>query len=172
MIEKGVFKNEWAALCERFRLTGKKEPSQLMMRRYYRYLSGRLSTDQFRQAAQVVYAEREFFPKPADFVEAVATDSDLEALEQWELVRSAMKRSRDGLPEEATEETRRLVAKEGGLRSMGLVKLDEMQFVERRFKRAYGTLAATREGRKELPPVTEEGRKALQDAGVDLKVLE
>lgn len=168
MIDPDVFAREMGVLEDRF----PGERSDEVLQRYYRVLNRQMETGEFVEACERLFVEREHFPRPVDFLEATGRDPEAEALEQWELVREAMTRSRDGLPDEATDETRRLVAKEGGLRRMGQMKLDEVQFVEKRFKADYGTLAASRDQREPLPPMSEDGKEALQAVGAEVKTLE
>lgn len=68
MIDKEVFVSEIRALERRFG----HDLHEDEVTRYHDYLSERMSTDQFRDACRAVWATREFFPRPADFVEVTA----------------------------------------------------------------------------------------------------
>jgi hypothetical protein len=65
MIDRDVFAEVWAKLCRRF---GRKvDPAEISD--YLGYLDGSgLTTEAFVAAAEAVWATREFFPRPADFL--------------------------------------------------------------------------------------------------------
>lgn len=67
MIEREAFVGGWARLEERF---GEHDGSDA----YYEYLTDRLTTAQFTAACRTVWATREFFPRPVDFVIAAHAD--------------------------------------------------------------------------------------------------
>lgn len=163
MIDRSVFRDEWAMLCERFRLTGQREPSSVMRQRYLEYLSPRLDTEQFRAAARVVYAEREFFPRPIDFVDAAGLSTETEALEQWDLCRRVM----DGSAEaEAamTDEGLSVLRLMGGARTLRMTALEDVQWRRKEFLQLYGTAAEAARA-EALPNVTPESRAAIGAAG-------
>lgn len=59
------FTNVWTPLCRRFgKDLGQTDEAAL----YLEYLNARLSEEQIRGAARALWATREFFPRPADFV--------------------------------------------------------------------------------------------------------
>ena len=64
MIDQDVFNIEWAVICERCN----RDPSQVLAARYYQSLSPRMTTDEFRVAARVVFEECEFLPPVAAFI--------------------------------------------------------------------------------------------------------
>ena len=66
MISHEVFMACWPRLCVRWGRTVGREEAAL----YYRFLSARMDTEEFEIAAEMLWATREFFPKPADFVAA------------------------------------------------------------------------------------------------------
>lgn len=164
MIDDGVFRNWWADLCERFRMTGEDEPSQRQLKRYYRYLSERMDTDTFERAAEVVWAEREFFPKPSDFMDAAETPEGA-ALEQWELCHQIMQDSRRAheLLERMDAEGQRVVRMMGGVRQLTRTQLDEVQWRRKEFMRLYGT-ASVAAGREQIPPMSDDGKRIVEDA--------
>lgn len=160
MIDLQVFRTEWALLCERFRMTGGQEPSQLMMRRYYEYLSPRMDTEVFVAAARQVYAEREFFPRPVDFVEAAGPGEDRGAVE-WEKVSKLLRNS--GSPLDSLDEpARRAVRAMGGLFRIG-ERASELHFRRREFLEHYAAYADPGNV-PALPPVSEEGRRLIRQA--------
>ena len=72
MIDRKAFSDEWDFLCNRF--VRQNNPQEA--RRYYEWLTGRLSTDQFQEAAKDLWARSEFFPRPEAFVDVVRGKRD------------------------------------------------------------------------------------------------
>ena len=101
-------------LCERFRMTGQREPSQPMMRRYFDYLNDRMETPEFLEAAARIYGEAEFFPKPADFL----PDGGRRGALQWEKVFALLHNSASPL-DSLDPAARRTVRAMGGLAAIG-----------------------------------------------------
>lgn len=160
MVDRQVFTEWMGELDEHF--PGSR--SERILRVYWRQISDKLTTEAFEAACVQILGENDFFPKWTDFVpERSEEEIKAEALEQWEVVRAAMSNSRDPLPEETTEETRRVVKLLGGLPKLGQTPLDEIQWVEKRFMEHYGTMAEKGE-REQLPPMTDQGRELVEDA--------
>jgi hypothetical protein len=68
MIPTTEFQDAWKSLCRRHgRTVDAAEAAEV-----HRYLNDILSAEEFRRAARHVWATREFFPRPADFVTANA----------------------------------------------------------------------------------------------------
>lgn len=170
MIDQGVFKNEWALLCERFRMTSEKAPSQPQMKRYYRYLSERMDTETFQRAAEIVWAQREFFPRPVDFVEAVDAGDEVRALEQWKFCQRLMSGDRSAL-EEMDEQGRQVVDLMGGISELRRTKIDETKWRRREFLKLYRTATEGDPGARSIEPMTAEGRKTLEAATEDTDLL-
>lgn len=162
-IDEKAFKDGWALLCDRFN----REPSKPVMAAYYQTLSAKLTTEEFRIACQVVFEQREFFPRPADFLEAVRPDPKAEAMEQWEEVQKLM-RGNGGW--ELTDEGQRVVRLLGGETHLKQTTRDQTPFVRREFLQLYGDALeiARREERPQLKAGPEAKRIA---AGVNLKAL-
>ena len=66
MLDRGVFMEEWRALCQRFN----REPNGTEAARYYRWLKGRTTTERFQAAAEEAWARGKWFPRPADLTHA------------------------------------------------------------------------------------------------------
>lgn len=167
MIDDGVFRNWWADLCERFRMTGEDAPSQRQMKRYYRYLSARMDTDDFEAAAEAVWAEREFFPRPADFVEAARGDAESAAMDAWERVLEMAKNWRSAAPaEELGRAGRKALAQVGGIKKLALSDRSDLDFRRRDFLDAYRAALASTAGADtdRLPPMSDEGQSLLREA--------
>ena len=64
MIEQRVFLDTWKALCRRF---GRSRDNEEALE-HHAYLSGAMTTSEFVKSARHVWATREFFPRPADFL--------------------------------------------------------------------------------------------------------
>ena len=162
MIDQDVFKKAWTLLCERFN----REPSQVLMSAYYGTLSEQMDTEQFRRAAHQVFVEREFFPRPVDFLNAAQPDPRADALDQWEQCQKLMR----GDPVKLTDEGKRVVQLLGGERQLKETKLDAVPFVRKEFLQLYGEAAAIaqRESRQQISASPEARR--LTDT-VHLKAL-
>lgn len=153
MIEKPVFVEEMRALERRFNA----DLSEDELLRYYRYLSGRLDTEAFRRASQVVWATNEFFPRPADFLVAEATA-------QWRILLDVVERFQ---PPHSTPSVYDALSDRGGdaVRELGgiLAVKDGLNRDAVRFRRtwydAYESAVALDAGRAELP--AGEGPKML-----------
>jgi hypothetical protein len=130
MIDERVFQASWVLLCDRF---GREQSNPLMLA-YYRAISPHLTTDQFKAACQRIFVEREFFPRPADFLADARPDPKAEALEQWEQVQALMK----GEPATLTMEARRVVGMLGGEYKLRMTNLDAVQYIRRDFMELYG----------------------------------
>ncbi len=162
-IDEAVFRDGWAFLCDRF----SREPSKPVMAAYYRSLTERMTTEEFRTACQVVFEQREFFPRPADFLEAVRPDPKAEAMEQWEQVQILM-HGNGGY--RLTAEGQRVVRLLGGETRLKQTTHDQTPFLRREFLQLYG--AALEIARREERPQLEAGPEAKKiAAGVHLKAL-
>jgi hypothetical protein len=135
VIDEKVFGAAWTLLCERFN-----RPSSLpLMTAYYKAISPQLSTAQFEAAVQRIFVDREFFPRPADFLAEVRPDPKADALEQWVQVHELMRGfgDRHALDPAAT----RAVAMLGGISKLRNTPLDAVQWVRRDFLQLYGDVA-------------------------------
>lgn len=149
MIDPKEFRAAWVLLCERFN----REASDLLMQAYYDDLSSQMDTGMFKRAARIVFREREFFPRPVDFLEAVEPDSEAAALTQWGLVQSVMA-GNDDAHRQLDPESRRVVQLIGGIGTLRNTELNRVHFVRREFFDLYGKAAeiARREGVGRIPP--------------------
>jgi hypothetical protein len=133
MIDEKVFRDSWALLCERFG----KEPSLPLMTAYYKAISPQLSTAQFEAACDRIFMEREFFPRPADFLAEVRPDPKADALEQWEQVQELMR----GETADLDPTAKRVVRALGGTAKLRNTSLDAVQYVRRDFMALYADLS-------------------------------
>lgn len=147
MIDQNVFKQAWAVLCERFG----REQSDILMKAYYDDLSPDLDTNSFRRAVRYVFRNREFFPRPIDFIDAVRPDVETEALEQWELAPAAVN-SADAR-RRLTKEARRVIDLIGGFDVFRQSPPEQLRHVRREFMQLYGKAAeiARREDGGRIP---------------------
>lgn len=82
MIDPEVWWRTWEKLCKRF----KREPEQEEAGDYLTYLEGGgFDTEGAIRAAEVCWATREFFPRPADFV-SIEAATGWRAILAWEAV--------------------------------------------------------------------------------------
>jgi hypothetical protein len=163
MIDQTLFQASWVLLCDRFG----REQSSVLMHAYYKTLSPVLNDDEFRAACQRIFVEREFFPRPADFMAATRPDPALEALAQWEQVHEMMR----GFPAVLSPEAKRVVAMLGGESKLRNTQLDAVQYVRRDFMALYGDVAeiARREEGGRIAPTRESLRLTaeIMDAAGD-----
>ena len=152
MIDQDVFNIEWAVICERCN----RDPSQVLAARYYQSLSPRMTTDEFRVAARVVFEECEFLPPVAAFIEAIRPSVEADAMEQWELCEHVMSGSTTAL-ERMSPAGRRTVGLLGGMDRLRNTRLNDVQFVRRDFMKLFGDAEEIhrREKQAELPAPAE-----------------
>ena len=165
MIDEKVFRDSWVLLCERF---GRQHSGPLMMA-YYGCISPKMTTEQFKAAARKAFEDREYFPRPADFLETVKPDRTADALQQWELVQLLMQGY--GTPESLSLEARRVVRLLGGETKLRNTPLDSVQWVRRDFLKLYGDacevaereaghrIEATPEGNRLTAEIMAEGQR-------------
>jgi hypothetical protein len=160
MLDPQVFQAAWVLLCDRF---GREQSTPLMLA-YYKTLAPQLSDVEFKAACQRIFTEREFFPRPADFLDGVRPDPQVEALAQWEQVHELMK----GEPANLTPEAKRVVAMLGGQQKLRNTPLDAVQYVRRDFMELYGDTVelGRRENFARIEPTPESLRltAAIMDA--------
>ncbi len=161
MIDQDVFNIEWAVICERCN----RDPSQVLAARYYQALSPRMTTEEFRVAARVVFEEREFLPRPVDFIEAIRPSVEAEALVQWELCEQVMAGSTKAL-ERMSPAGKRTVQLLGGTDRLRNTKLDEIPFVRRDFLKLFGDAEEIhrREAQPTALPVSDQAKGILAAA--------
>lgn len=88
MLDKVVFAAEMTLLEDRF----SRQPLTTATKvRYYEYLNGQLSTEEFQQAARVIFDTDRWWPAPARFVEAVHGNARELAAQAWADVQLAIK---------------------------------------------------------------------------------
>ena len=135
MIDPQVFAKAWSLICERWNRETTNELSKL----YYDAISERLSTEQFRVAAAHVLANNEFWPRPADFWEAISEDTEALALEQWELCYRVMEGETHVL-DRMSPAGQRAVALLGGVGRLRNTPLDSVPFVRKEFLELHETV--------------------------------
>lgn len=131
MINETVFATAWSLICERFN----RDASNALSEQYYNLISERMDTASFRQAASRVIAENEFFPRPADFWEAVQLPPEADALDQWELCLRIMEG--DSVLDRMNPCGQRVVALLGGPNKLRNTQLDSVPFVRKDFLAYY-----------------------------------
>lgn len=160
MIDRDTFGDVWAILEERFG----KEHSQPTRAMYYKSLSERLTTEEFRGAARHLFDSAEFFPKPDDFVEAVRGDTETRALKSWETVEQVVRgfSSRD----ELTSEAERTVKLMGGMRQLRMTRDENWPHRRREFLKLYGDAERIeeQESRDHLEPSDTGAEQLLEEA--------
>jgi hypothetical protein len=167
MIDRHEFWAAWERLCRRFGRDLDKDEA----RDYHGYLDPQLDTEEFLDAARKLWASREFFPRPDDFLDAATGSSDEQALDQWQLCNRIMRG--DDVMDRMTEAGRKTVALMGGPDRLRQTPVDEVHFRRAEFIRLFGdAVEIHRRERGELPPWSEKDAKQLREAVPNLKLLE
>lgn len=134
MIERDAFAREMGSLADRFG----RDVSRDMARRYFAFLSPHMTTEQFVQAASVIYAHDRFWPPPARFLEAVGADPATRASSAWEDVMSLV-RNGGGLNPGKVDDPALAAALRavGGTARLSLAHEDRLTWIRREFVAAY-----------------------------------
>jgi hypothetical protein len=143
MLDQAIFKSAWAILCERF----DRQRSDTLMMAYYKVLAPQLSTSQFQAACARIFVDREFFPRPADFLAEVRPDPRLAATTQWEAVQELMR----GETADLDPTAKRVVRALGGTAKLRNTSLDAVQYVRRDFMALYADLSTNHDAARIEP---------------------
>ena len=159
MVNKRRFSEEWKRLCKRF---NNRELDTEEANDYFEWLSERMDTDRFLEAARHLWATREFFPRPVDFVEAIRPSVEAESLEQWELCEGVMAGSKEAFVR-MSPAGKRTVGLLGGPDRLRNTKLDQVPFVRRDFLKLFGDAEEIyrRETEPTALPVSDEAKELL-----------
>ena len=150
MVDEKVFRDTWALLCDRFG----RQPSTPLMLAYYKTISPQLTTEQFKTSAQQIFVEREFFPRPADFIDGARPDPKASALRQWEQVQELMRGGNADLNLEA----RRVVRLLGGTRKLQDSPVNAEQYIRRDFLELYADVSDVARRDERIAPTPEGNR--------------
>lgn len=137
MINEQLFKEAWARLDLRWPGRATTDLGKM----YYVVLNEEMTTEQFQYAVGVVFRNREFFPRPVDFVEAVREDVQSEAMDQWEIVQKVMSGNHAFAVEELSEAGRRVLRVMGGEMALRKTGTSDQRFIRAEFLRLYETAA-------------------------------
>ena len=161
MIDTKEFNRAWKTLCRRLNRDLDAEEAA----DYRAWLSERMDTDQFLEAARHLWATCKFFPEPAAFIEAIQPRVEAEALAQWELCEQVMAGSTKALVRMSSA-GRRTVGLLGGMDTLRNTKLDETQFVRRDFLKLFGDAEEVhrRETQAAALPVSDQAKEILAAA--------
>lgn len=88
MINKTIFAAEMTLLEDRF---NRQNLTTATKARYYEFLSARLSTEEFQQAARTIFDHDTYWPAPVRFVEAVHGNPRELAASEWADIQAAIK---------------------------------------------------------------------------------
>lgn len=173
MIDRDVFADEFGLLDKHF--PGERSVEET--RRYYRVLSERMDTREFTSACERLFIEREHFPRPKDFLEAVGESSDHRARRLWPKVRKVAgaysryprfgedgeryyrhRRMMEDLPADVQEAVRRL----GGVGHIAHATDDERPHLRRKFIQLMEDVSREVQ-RRELPPGEEQQNLEPED---------
>lgn len=93
MLDRTVFLREMAVLAELF---NRPALSEVLIGRYFEFLSTRLTTEEFEAAARRIFEEERFWPAPVTFVLAVKGDPKAEGEAAWNALVAAASRGDAG----------------------------------------------------------------------------
>ena len=169
MIDKQAFAEEWRRMCKRFN----RELDPEEANDFYRYLSPQMDTETFQEASQRLWAAREFFPRPDDWVEASRVSCEALAASEWELCQWVMRGDLKALAR-MSDTGRRTIRLMGGVDALRNSKVDEAHYRRAEFLRLYPTAdeVERRESGTALPAWTEEGARKLKEALPKLRLIE
>ena len=161
MIDTKEFNRAWKTLCRRLNRDLDAEEAA----DYRAWLSERMDTDQFLEAARHLWATCKFFPEPAAFIEAIRPSVEADAMEQWELCEQVMAGSTKALTR-MSPAGRRTAQLLGGMDRLRNTKLDEIQFVRRDFLKLFGDAEEIhrRETEPTALPVSDQAKEILASA--------
>jgi alkylation response protein AidB-like acyl-CoA dehydrogenase len=168
MIDKHEFFAGWKSLCRRFN----REVDADEAREYWEYLSPQMETDAFRMASRKLWASREFFPRPDDFLTSVQPSSEAAALEQWELCERVMS-GEVHVMERMTAAGQKTVRLMGGIDRLRNTPIDEVHFRRAEFLRLHGQADEIhrREAGLALPAWTDDDSERVRQIAPGLKLL-
>lgn len=133
MIDFSVFAEEIAILMDWFN----RDFEEVTLKRLHQRLSEHLTTDQFKEAALIVFDASRFFPTVEDFVSAVKGSSDIQALTDWELCLKAASRADRAMISKLTPQGQLALHIIGGLHKLGLVEESRLEWVKKEFVAAW-----------------------------------
>jgi hypothetical protein len=129
MIDPQVFELEIAILMDWFNRDF--EPETL--KRLHQRLSAQLTTEQFVQAAKILFDTSRFFPTVEEFVSAIKGDAQTLALHEWELcVKAAARNDREMLTGLSPQGQSALYLV-GGLYKLGMASEEQLVWVKKEF---------------------------------------
>jgi hypothetical protein len=167
VIDKREFWAAWQGLCKRFN----RPPDADEASEWHDYLSPQLSTEEFQTAARKLWASREFFPRPDDFLDAARGTTEAEAADQWELCRRVMSGDRSAL-EAMTPAGQKTVRLLGGIDALRQTPLDEVHFRRAEFLRLYDSAEEIARREQGALPWGPEDSRRLKAAAPHLRLLE
>lgn len=158
MIEKDRFNRVWKHLCQRFNRDP--NPSEAVL--YLQWLSPQMNTEAFEEAARHLWATREFFPRPIDFLEAARPSIEAEAQDQWKLCDRVMSGDREALAR-MSPAGQKTVMLMGGPAALRNTQLDEVHFRRQEFMRLFADAEEIhrRESQHQIGPGPEEARQLV-----------
>ncbi len=117
MISEELFLKEISVLESRFG----RSLENAVFEGYYQFLNEKLSNDQFSAACRRVFAEEDFFPSPAKFVEKVKANTEDLAVLEWERVCVA---AQNQSPLQLSPAGERALKGVGGLSAVGYADIE------------------------------------------------
>ncbi len=144
MIDPQVFEQEIAILMDWFNRDF--EPETL--KRLHQRLSEKLTTEQFVQAAKIVFDTNRFFPTVEEFVSAVIGNTETNALQEWDLCVNAAARNDREMLTRLSPQGQSALHLVGGLHKLGMATEEQLVWIKKEFVSVW---KATRAEVKSLP---------------------
>lgn len=129
MIDQQVFLEEIGILMDWFN----RDFEETTLKRLHQSLSQYLTTEQFRQAACLVFEQSRFFPTVEDFVSAVKGNQEAFALQEWNICLKAASRGDTSVTDSLTEAGKLALRLIGGFSELGRTHEDELRWVKKEF---------------------------------------
>jgi len=151
-LDREVFRRAWTLLEQRWGAKGSE-----LAATYYQHVQ-HMEDDAFRAAVTRVLTHEDYFPRIAKL--SNTTSIELEAAEQWEKVTRLLRNFSSPL-DSLDEPAQRAVRQMGGLSVIG-ADVEQLHWRRREFMELYESAAAPE--RDALPPMSEDGKKLIQQA--------
>jgi hypothetical protein len=133
MIDQKVFLEEISILMDWFN----RDFESATLNRLHERLSEHLTTEEFKQAANVVFDTARFFPTVSDFVKASKGDPDVEALKAWDCCLEASLTGDYHLIDRLTPQTQFALRAVGGMNALRRIKSEDERWVKKEFVTAW-----------------------------------
>ncbi len=165
MIDQKVFLEEIGILMDWFN----RDFEEATLNRLHERLSQHLTTEEFENAACVVFDTARFFPTVSDFVKASKGDPEAQALRSWSECLSASLTGDYRLVDSLTPQAQEALRAVGGMTALRRIKSEEERWVKKEFVTAW--IAWSAPSVDVALPTTPDAKALPQGAGGDVTDL-